>query len=305
MHIVWDTNSQIMRWALLRLVLVTALAASTAPTFAETIIKRPPAPSTELNTLLMHATFLVNGPAKAVPGKFATGTVFIIGIPHKDEPKVANIVLVTAAHVLEDIDGDKATLLLRRRIDDGSYVQLPHEFAIRDHGRPLYVRHPTADVAAMYADLPDEVPITSLSPDALVTDKVLEDLGVHPGDEAFVLGFPLGVATTGGFPLLRVGHIMSYPLTPMKTVGRFDFDVFINPGNSGGPVYYSFVNRLYNGGIHLGVAQGILGLVVQEARSREFADKPLNYATVVPAQFIQETIDLLPVPPDEPTGSIK
>jgi hypothetical protein len=162
----------------------------------------------------------------------------------------------------------------------------------------------------MYADLPDEVPITGLPPDALVTDKTLKDLEVHPGDEAFVLGFPLNVATAGGFPLLRVGHIMSYPLTPMKTVGRFDFDVFINPGNSGGPVYYSFVNRLFKGQLHFGAAQGILGLVIQEGHSREFADKPLNYAVVVPAQFIQETIEMLPPLPEPPaqpdyTGSVK
>ena len=304
------------RSRLLRLsVAVAALFSGAVTVFAQTTVVRPPSPSTELNTLLMHATFLISGPAKRAPGKRAIGTAFIIGVPHKDEPKVANIVIVTAAHVLEDIDGDKAVLLLRRKGDDGAYIPLPFEFSIRDNGRPLYVKHTTADVVAMYADLPDEVPITGLPPDALVTDKGLEEIDLHPGDEAFVLGFPLGVSSAGAFPLLRVGHIMSYPITPMKKVGRIDLDLFVNPGNSGGPVYFNFVNRLFNNQIHLGVAQGILGLIIQEVHSVEFADRPLNYGIVVPAPFIRETIDMLPQltgramlpPPPQPdyTGTVK
>jgi S1-C subfamily serine protease len=276
--------------------------------FADTTISRPPAPSEELNTVLMHATFLILGPSSKVPGASATGTVFILGVPHKDEPKVANIVLVTAAHVLDDIAGDKATLLLRRKNENGTYTAIPFELPIRASGKPLYVKHPTGDVVAMYANLPDEVPISGLSPDALATDKTVEDIDVHPGDEAFVLGFPLAVSSPGGFPLLRVGHIMSYPLTPMKTIGRIDFDLFIYPGNSGGPVYFSYSNRVFKGQMHLGMTnQGILGLVIQETHSAiaQFADKPLNYGIVVPAPFIRETIDMLPPPPDEATGSVK
>jgi S1-C subfamily serine protease len=275
---------------------------------AETTVTRPPAPSDELNTVLMHATFLIVGPSNKAAGAFASGTVFIIGVPHRDEPKIASIVLVTAAHVFDDIAGEKATLLLRRKNDDRTYTAIPFELPIRANGRPLYVKHPTADVVAMYANLPDEVPISGLPPEALVADKNLEDIDVHPGDEAFVLGFPFAVSSPGGFPILRVGHIMSYPLTPMKTIGRIDFDLFIYPGNSGGPVYFSYSNRGFKGQMHLGsLSQGILGLVIQETHSTipQFADKPLNYGIVVPAPFIRETIDMLPAPPDEATGSIK
>jgi len=290
------------------MVALTALVLPSAGAFADTTISRPPAPSEELNTVLMHATFLILGPSSKVPGGSASGTVFVIGVPHKEEPKVANIVLVTAAHVLDDIAGDNATLLLRRRNENGTYTAIPFQLPIRANGKPLYVKHPTADVVAMYANLPDEVPITGLSPDALVTDKTLEDIDVHPGDEAFVLGFPLAASSPGGFPLLRVGHIMSYPLTPMKTIGRIDFDLFVYPGNSGGPVYFSYSNRVFKGQMHLGMSnQGILGLVIQETHSAiaQFADKPLNYGIVVPAPFIRETIDMLPSAPDEATGTIK
>jgi hypothetical protein len=66
-------------------------------------------------------------------------------------------------------------------------------------------------------------------------------------------------------------------------------------------VYYSYSNRTFKGAIHFGVAQGILGLVIQQANSPEHADSPLNLGVVVPAVFIQETLDRLP--PRQLTGS--
>jgi trypsin-like peptidase len=269
-------------------------------------LQRPPAPSEELNTILMHATFSILGQKRNEPGKVAFGTVFIMGIPFKSDPKTAHIVLVTAAHVLDDIGSDQATLMVRRKNDDGTYTAFPHMVPIRTNGHPLYVKHTSADVAAMYVDLPDEVPITGLPPDFLADDKRLEEIDLHPGDEAFVLGFPLFASGPGGFPILRSGHIASFPLTPMKNVKQFHFDLFIFGGNSGGPVYYSFVNRFFKGHIQLGVFQGLLGLVIQETRSAlpGFTDKALNFGVVVPAAFIRETIDMLPALPDDVTGSV-
>jgi hypothetical protein len=277
---------------------------ATTPT---TTVTRAPSPSEELNTLLMHATFLISGPAAGLPGGISFGTVFVMGIPFKENPKIAHLVLVTAAHVLVGIAGDNASLQLRRRNDDGTYGAFLYQFPIWKAGRPLYVRHPTEDVAVMYADLPDEVPITGLPPDFLATDKSLEDLEVHPGDEAFILGFPAAASIDGGFPISRVGHIASYPLTPMRIVKKWAFDAHILNGNSGGPVYFTYVNRIFKGQLHFGVGQGVLGLVIQDVRSLlpEFANRDLNYGFVVPAQFIRETIEMLPAPPDEATGSIK
>jgi hypothetical protein len=160
----------------------------------------------------------------------------------------------------------------------------------------------------MYADIPDEVPMTGLSPDTLVTDKVLEDIQFHPGDEAHILGFPAMVGTDGGFPILRSGRIASYPLTPMKVAKQWVFDAHVFNGNSGGPVYFTSVNRLFKNTVHFGVAQGVLGLVIQEGHSllSEFANRDLDYGVVVPAEFIKETLDMLPVLPDEDvTGTIK
>jgi hypothetical protein len=92
-----------------------------------------------------------------------------------------------------------------------------------------------------------------------------------------VLGFPLAASSPGGFPILRAARIASYPLTPAKTVKGLYVDLFLYGGNSGGPAYFTFVNRIYKGGLHFGTEQGILGLVIQESRSNlpEFKEKSL------------------------------
>ncbi len=280
-------------------------ATESKATTATTTVTRAPSPSDELNTLLMHATFLIVGPTN-VPNQLSFGTVFVMGLPSKDNPKLAHIVVVTAAHVFEGISGDNATLQLRRPNADGTYATFGYQFPIRKDGKPLYVRHPTADVAVMYGDIPDVVPMTGLSPDFLVTDKSLDEIEFHPGDEAHILGFPAMVSTEGGFPFLRTGRIASYPLTPMGVVKQWAFDAHVFNGNSGGPVYFTSVNRLFKHTVHFGVARGILGLVIQERHSLlpEFANRDLDYGIVVPAKFIRETLDMLPPPPDEITGSI-
>jgi hypothetical protein len=277
---------------------VSGPTATPATTSTRTVI-RAPSPTEELNTLLMHSTFLITGPTK-VPNQISFGTMFLMGIPYKDDPKVAHIVVVTAGHVFEGIEGEFATLQLRRRSADGTYTPFLYQLPIRKNGQPLYARHPMADVAAMYANIPDEVPMTGLSPESLVTDKTLEDIEFHPGDEAYVLGFPAMVSTEGGFPILRTGRIASYPLTPMKVVKHWAFDLHIFNGNSGGPVYFTSVNRFYQHNVHFGVVQGVLGLVIQEGHSNlpEFANRDLDYGVVVPAAFIKETLDLLPPPED-------
>jgi hypothetical protein len=156
----------------------------------------------------------------------------------------------------------------------------------------------------MYGNLPDDVPLTGVTPIFLAGDDRLNDVEVHPGDEIGVLGFPLVATAPGGFPILRSARIASYPLVPAKSVKGFLVDLFLHPGNSGGPAYFTFVNRFYKGNIHLGVEQGILGLVIQESRSNvpEFKDKALNLGVIVPAVFIKETIDLLV---NDTTGTLK
>jgi hypothetical protein len=85
-----------------------------AHTPTRTVI-RAPSPTTELNTLLMHSTFLISGPGWK-PKETSFGTVFAMAIPYKDDPTVGHVALVTAAHDFEAISGDAATLRIRGSI---------------------------------------------------------------------------------------------------------------------------------------------------------------------------------------------
>ena len=149
----------------------------------------------ELNTLLMHSTFMLAGQSKE-ENKISFGTGFIIGRPSKKKLEKSRYVLVTAAHVFEGFQGQKATIFLRKQKEDGSYEKIPFEFSILDaFNKQLWVRHPDKDidVAAMYISLPSEVNFSLISTNLLGGDADLEKFEIHPGDELFCLGYPLGV----------------------------------------------------------------------------------------------------------------
>jgi len=250
--------------------------------------------------MLMNSTFRIEGPSKVKPGNTTFGTVFVIGKPvGKPDDKgmvQASYVLVTAAHVLDEIAGEQAILTLRRKSQDGSYSKFPYATKIRDGQTNRYVVHPSADVAVMYISLPSEVALTLLPTAFLVDDARLEHLEVHPGDEFLCLGFPLYVDLLG-FPVVRSGLLASYPITPSKTVKTFYYNFHVFPGNSGGPVYFDFANRAYGGATHIGHEWGIVGLVSQQVSSQLFPDEKLDTAIIVPSSFILETIEILPAVP--------
>lgn len=247
----------------------------------------------EINTTLMHYTYRIEG-ATGEPNAVRCATVFLMGIPDANRPgKTGQAVLVTVAHVLEEISGETATIRLRERMSDGKFKQVPHILQIRKGKESLWVRHPTMDVAIMKIGLPDfvfqqakEIPL--LSTELLADDEMMERYEIHPGDELLCLGYPLGFsANDSGFPILRSGKIASYPLTPAKVVKSFLFDFEVFGGNSGGPVYFVDTERRYSGTTHLGeTVQFVAGLVSKQ-------HEKLRVGIVVPAHFIRETLALL------------
>jgi hypothetical protein len=184
-------------------------------------------------------------------------------------------------------------------------VQVP----IRSGGRALWVQHPRADVAAIYINVPTELPpFMALVPTTLLaSDDLLLKYEIHPGDEVNILGYPLGYSHVGGFPVLRSGKIASYPLVPTRDNPYFLLDFRVFKGNSGGPVYFVQTNRPYGGVLSVGeTINVVMGLVSEEVTFTEqfqgqyevHADLiPLGIAKVISAPYIIETINLLP-PPD-------
>lgn len=249
-----------------------------------------------LSEVLMRSTFKIKGPT-------TSGTVVILGQPDPKDSNRAFFVLVTAGHVLTEISSDIATLSLRIKKGPGlERVEFPIQ--IRASGKPLWVQHPKADVAAMRVAIPNETDIRLISTDLLATDQTLQDFEVGPGDELFVFGYPLGVEGHPlGYPVLRSGRVSSFPLVPVASTTTFllDFEVF--PGNSGGPVILHSENRFYKGSCHIGKVILFMGVVSQELKMEEKVQgldvtkikaHRLALAVIVHAQFVKELLALLP-----------
>jgi V8-like Glu-specific endopeptidase len=238
----------------------------------------------DINSRLMRSTFKIEGVN-------SVGTVFIIAEPSKKKPDISYYVLVTAAHVLENMKGDNATLYMRK-LDGDIFKKYPLQIKIRDNGKPLWNKHQKADVAAMRVALPQDIDIH------MVTTNLLA------GDELFVLGYPYGAeANEAGFPILRSGKIASYPLTPIKNTLTFLLDFNVFKGNSGGPVYIYSENRFYGNALNAGVVKFIVGIVSQEWTTKEkveslsevtIREHKLGLAVIVHAQFVKDIIEMLP-----------
>lgn len=263
---------------------------------------------------LLQSTYQLVGPARQQAGAQNSGTVFFLGRISSKDPRQKRLVLVTAAHVLEDIAGDNATLTMRT-FSQRKWTAVPTPIKIRDAGKPLYARHPTVDVAAMYVALPQVVaPQVVLGLEHLATDEVIEREDLTPGDEVFILGYPLGyplaapasaTMTPGNFAVLRSGRIASYPLTPASHVNGFLIDFMVFPGNSGGPVYLWQLLRPIKRDLRGGAAHfTLIGVVSQEVNAcmkpggcpTPFDQTPLKLGVIAPATYVLETVMMLPAP---------
>lgn len=255
----------------------------------------------DINTILMRSTYRIVGENGKV------GTMFILGKPSSAGRN--HYVLVTAAHVLEDMTGDSAILFFRRKEGD-KYIKMPYLYQIRQDGRRLWVKHPDADVAAMFISLPKDLDILLASTELVATDKILEQYELYPGRELKALGFPFGFeSSAAGFPILRTGSIASFPLIPTRDLKTFLMDFRVFEGNSGGPVYFHDTTWQKRGSGDIGrgsEVQMILGLVskqkimtltTQSYMQESKQGYPLSIAEVVHGALIKETIDLLPPAP--------
>jgi len=251
----------------------------------------------ELNTVMMRNTFKIEGAG-------GCGTCFLIGKPLKNDPNKLRAILVTAAHVLEGIKSEEATILLRKKQSDNSFIKIPYPIKIRQGSDILWTKNNSGyDVAVMYISLPDDIDFQLLPTTFLANDKTLKDFEIHPGDEMFCLGFPKELeANKAGFPVLRSGKVASYPLVPTQNEESFMLDFEIFPGNSGGPVYFVESNRYYAGSTHLATTiQFIAGIVARQwnwnetnTNSNKKTHHSLALADIIHASHILETINQLP-----------
>jgi len=258
------------------------------------VVMPPSVPAFDLNTMMMQSTCKITGPG-------SLGTGFVMAKQDTNSTRgLGFYVLITADHVLQGIQGETAVLVLRQPASSNSWKRVEVPLRIRNGATLLWKKHPDVDVAAMFISLPPHTVERPVPTTFLADDEILEKYEFHPGIELLCLGYPFGAeANAYGFPILRSGRIASYPLTPTKDNRTFLFDFTVFRGNSGGPVYVVRENAIYDGGMHAGVIQCVVGLVSQERSitqtTQELYEKretttPLRLGEVVHASFIKDLV---------------
>jgi hypothetical protein len=251
----------------------------------------------DLHTRMMLCTF------KLTDGR-TSGTSFVLHRPLGEGR--FQTVLVTAAHVLEHMPGDEATLVARGEKDDRSYEKLPVKIRIRAEGKPLWKQHPSEDVAVLAVALPDEVKLSRVSTELLANDELLARYEIHPGERLFCAGYPHAEQfepSAAGFPIVRAGCLASFPLLPTAATKTFLFDFNTFEGDSGGAVYLSQPNRYYKGQTHAEPVELILGVVhgqhfIDEAYKMIYQSGKTRHrmglSIIVHASAVRATLDQLP-----------
>lgn len=195
------------------------------------------APDWDLTLGLIAATVQIDQPS--APGQRTVGTAFLVSAPGPDgSPRT---VMVTAAHVLNRMPAPEARIGWRVPEADGAWRFDPEPLRIRtDQGAPLWTQHPERDVAVMEITAPEAFARAAIPLDWLAQADAFDQWQVRPGDELFALGYPHGLSSNrAGFPILRLGRISSWPLTPIAAFPTFLLDFAVSQGNSGGPVFWT------------------------------------------------------------------
>lgn len=249
-----------------------------------------PAPSWDLTVGMINATVQLDQPTSGETRTVGTG--FLIDAPRPDG--APRVVLVTAAHVLDKMPDATARIGWRHPAADGGWRFDPQPLVIRAADQaPLWTRHPERDVAVMEITAPEAFTRAAIPLGWLADEDTFEADEVGPGDEMLSLGFPRGLsANRAGFPILRVGRIASWPLSPVRAFPTFLLDFKVFPGNSGGPVFWTASARR-RPGVAAPDHPFIAGLLAQEVMVR---DERLDIGVVVHAEYIREAIALLDAP---------
>lgn len=219
----------------------------------------------------------------------STGTCFLL----HEEGKPERPLIVSAAHVFEKMNGEKAVLVLREEKEEGVFQRRDFEIAVREGDQPLWTKHPDEDVAVLPLESSPDFPVSSLPMSVLGDEESLRGAGIDVCSRLFVCGFPTRLeANEAGFPIVRGATLAGFPIYPVEKHARFQLDFNTFEGDSGGPV---FTSRTAEGNEPL-----IVGIAIAQYRNDEtirsmYEERtihhPLSLGIVVHALAIRQTIE--------------
>ncbi len=148
-----------------------------------------------------------------------------------------NIFTVTNRHVLRGVD--MLTVRVNRIAKSFQRYRLP----IKGFEGKTWLCHPdpVADIAVIRTaakEMQDAgMDLSFFRPSDILTSGQAQERGIGPGQELFVLGFPLGISGTArNYSVARAGMIARLDEEILREHKGYLIDASIYPGNSGGPV---------------------------------------------------------------------
>jgi hypothetical protein len=238
---------------------------------------------------LLAATCKITNP------EFAA-TCFLVEPPPSAAWSNGVVIVVTASHAFEETPPTGCQIVLREQLADGSLRRKEVALPIRADGKPIWVKHPDEDVAALKWTLPAGVACQPLRFEQLAKAVDLTGGKMGLGDEAWIFCFPVQLeASAAGLPILRHGCVASWPLPPLSTNRTFFVDFSTFGGDSGAPVMIWNRDGSQLQPLVIGV---VLGMERQTDRtSMPFEERivhhPVGLAIAAHSEIIRETVELL------------
>jgi len=239
------------------------------------------------------------------------GTGFFYGLDSGETDDKGNkfytVFLVSNKHVFEGLK----TAYIKLNSHDGTSSKDYEIDLIAKNGKELWIGHPDTevDVAASWINAgflsKDQRKFSFFVDESQVLDSdTLAASSVSEGDDVFLLGFPMGmVDRVRQYTICRSGSIARISDVKAKQSKEILVDGLVFPGNSGGPVVTK-PELLAVSGQEPYRSAHLLGVVSyyvpyqdvarsdQTKRPRMIFEENSGLTSVVPAQFVRETVIL-------------
>jgi hypothetical protein len=221
-----------------------------------------------------------------------SGTCFVIADHFGGAENPRQVILATAAHVLDQMPDEECEVVFRTGSVEQGFHRLAKPIKIRNGNNPIWKRHPEVDVAAMPIELPESAYVKPLAIEQLVTEAQLNDRTIHVGQETWVGCFPAKLESNeAGWPILRRGSIATFPLIPVKTAKTIMIDYKVFGGDSGAPIAVIHDGKP----LIIGVASSMQRQT--DRSTMPFEERtmhtPMGLSIAVQAEYLRDTIQLV------------